>query len=214
MPFFGLTNFGLFQFGGILAGIGLFEVYASVVDLVADFEGDRVINYNLTLPIPSIFALISKSVYYFIIYSVLTFAILPIGYLCLWNQWHLAHVCYYQLMLTILFQSIFYACFVLWAASMVDSMAHMGKVWARFIFPMWFMGGFQFSWLSLYQAVPALAYINAINPMIYITESMRVALLGQGGYINFWLCLVAIACFSVVCFALGFRNLKKRLDFV
>src|ERR1700722_2073345 len=61
MPFFGLTNFGLFQFGGIIAGVGLFELYASVVDFVADLEGDQVINYNLTLPIPSVFTLMSKS---------------------------------------------------------------------------------------------------------------------------------------------------------
>ncbi len=214
MPFFGLTNFGLFQFGGIIAGVGLFEVYSTVVDMVADLEGDRVINYNLTLPIPSMFALLSKSAYYFIIYSMLTCIILPIGYVALWGQWELAHTCFYKLILAILAQSIFYACFVLWAASMINNMAQLGKVWARFIFPMWFMGGFQFSWASLYQAMPFIAYLNAINPMIYITESIRVALLGQDGYANFWLCLIAVLCFSVFCFAMGYRNLKKRLDFV
>lgn len=214
MPFFGLSNFGLFQFGGIIAGVGLFELYASIVDLVADLEGDRVINYNLTLPMPSVFALMSKSVYYFIIYSALTFAMLPVGYLCLWGKWQLAYVCYYKLLLTVLFQSMFFACFVLWGASVVDNMAHLGKIWSRFIFPMWFMGGFQFSWFSLYQAMPVLAYVNVINPMIYITESVRVALLGQEGYANFWLCLGVIAFFSVVCFTIGFYNLKKRLDFV
>lgn len=214
MPFFGLANFGLFQFGGIIAAVGLFELYASVVDLVSDLEGDRVINYNLTLPIPSLFTFISKSAYYGIIYSILTFIILPIGYIALWGQWELAHTCFYKLTLAILVQSIFYACFVLWAASITHTMVQLGKVWARFIFPMWFMGGFQFSWVSLYQAMPWIAYLNAINPMIYITESTRVALLGQEGYANFWLCLIAVLCFSVFCFVMGYRNLKKRLDFV
>jgi hypothetical protein len=214
MPFFGLTNFGLFQFGGLIAAVGLFELYGSVVEFVSDLEGDRVINYNLTLPIPSIFALISKSTYYFIVYTTLTCIMLPIGYVALWGQWELAQTCCYKLILAIVVQSIFYACYVLWAASLINTMAQLGKIWARFIFPMWFMGGFQFSWLSLYKAMPLIAYINAINPMIYITESIRVALLGQTGYVNFWLCLVVVLCFSLFCFAMGFRNLKKRLDFV
>lgn len=214
MPYFGLANFGPFQFCGVIAAVGLFELYSTVVDLVADLEGDRVINYNLTLPIPSILALMSKSVYYFIIYSTLTALMLPIGWVSLWGQWHLMDISYFKLVLAVLFQSIFYACFVLWAASMIANMSKLGTVWARFIFPMWFMGGFQFSWLSLHHAMPILAYINVINPMIYITESMRAAMLGQEGYVNFWICLIAIAVYSVLSLALGIRNLKKRLDFV
>ncbi|MBY0109548.1 MAG: ABC transporter permease [Candidatus Babeliaceae bacterium] len=214
MPYFGLVNFGPFQFGGIIAAVGLFEMYASVVDFVSDLEGDRAINYNLTLPIPSALALMSKSAYYFLVYASLTFAMLPIGYLCVWGQLPLMQVSYGKLILAIFFQCMFYACFILWASSMINNMAHLGRVWNRCIFPMWLMGGFQFSWLALYSVLPALAYINAINPMIYITESTRVALLGQTGYADFWLCLVAIAGFSAICFAMGVRNLKKRLDFV
>ena len=93
-------------------------------------------------------------------------------------------------------------------------MSKLGSVWARYIFPMWFMGGFQFSWTALHHVLPIVAYINLLNPMIYITEAMRVALLGQADYINFWLCLVAMVIFSCVCFAAGMRNLKQRLDFV
>ncbi len=214
MPYFGLVNFGPFQLGGIIAAVGLFEMYASVVDFVSDLEGDRVINYNLTLPIPSVLALLSKSAYFFLVYALLTLAMLPVGYVCVWGQLSLMHVSYYKLALAILFQCVFYACFVLWASSMIDNMAHLGRVWNRCIFPMWLLGGFQFSWLSLYSVLPALAYMNALNPMIYITESTRVALLGQAGYADFWMCLLAIAAFSALCLYMGIHNLKKRLDFV
>lgn len=214
MPYFGLVNFGPFQFCGVIAAVGLFELYSNVVDVVSDLEGDRVINYNLTLPIPSIWALISKSAYYFIIYVLLTTTMLPIGLVCLWNQVHLLHISYYKLALAIIFQSIFFSCFVLWAASMIENMGKLGTVWARFIFPMWFMGGFQFSWFALYQAMPMIAYLNVINPMIYITESTRAAMLGQEGYVNFWVCLIAIIGYSALCLLLGISNLKKRLDFV
>lgn len=214
MPFFGLANFGPVQFGGVIAAVGLFELHSNIIDVVSDIEGDRVINYQLTLPVPSVLVLLSKSIYYFITYSTITFVMIPFGCLCLGNQVELLTISWYKLILAILFQSAFYASFVLWAASTVRTIGHLGNIWRRFIHPMWFLGGFQFSWLALHQVMPVLAYLNAMNPMIYITECTRVALLGQAGYVNFWLCLLAIACFSVACFVIGFYNLKKRLDFV
>lgn len=214
MPFFGLANFGPVQFGGTIVAVGLFELYSNVIDLVSDIEGDRIINYYLTLPIPSTLVFACKSIYYFIVYVTLTCTMVPLGYICLWGSLDLAQVSFFKLILAILFQSAFYACFVLWAASVTPNIALLGNVWRRFIFPMWFIGGFQFSWYALYTAMPTLAYCNAINPMIYITESTRVSLLGQTGYANFWLCLAMITLFSVACFIIALRNLKKRLDFV
>jgi ABC-type polysaccharide/polyol phosphate export permease len=79
---------------------------------------------------------------------------------------------------------------------------------------MWFMGGFAFSWQALYNVWPALAWVDLANPMIYVTESTRVAILGQENFLNFWLCLVAITFFSVLCFVVGMSKIKKRLDYV
>ncbi len=215
MPYFGLAaSFGAVQLGGVLAAVGLFELYSSVVDLVVDFEGDRGIDYRLTLPIPSWLAIVSKAAYYFIVYFTLTVCMLPVGKLSLWNQLDLLQINYFQLLLALIFQSIFFACFVIWASSVIENMSKLGSVWARFIFPMWFMGGYSFSWMSLYYVLPVVAWINLINPMIYITESTRAAMLGQQEYLNFWACLLAIAFFSVVCLVVGMRNLKKRLDYV
>lgn len=216
MPYFGLAaDFGVFQLGGLIAAAGLFEMgNSNVVDLVSDFEGDRVISFNFTLPIPSWLALVSKAAYYFIIYTILAVLMLPIGKLCLWNQFDLTSVHYPKLILAIFALSLFYACFALWIASIVPNMAKMGQVWTRFIFPMWFLGGFQFSWMASYKTVPSFALANLINPMIYITEAVRVALLGQEGFINFWLCLLAILFFAAVSLYLGITSLRKRLDFI
>ena len=215
MPKFGLANmFGVFQFGGMLAAVGLFELYASVVEFVADLQSDRVIDYNLTLPISSWFVIATKAMYYFIIYFVMSMVMLPLGKLMLWNQFDLGAINYFQLFLALIFQNMFYACLVIWAASMIDNMSQLGNVWSRCVFPMWFMGGFQFSWMALYSVSPLIAWIDLCNPMIYITESMRIAMLGQAGYLNFWLCLGVIFIFSVISFILGLWNLRKRLDFI
>ena len=155
MPYFGLTtDFGVFQLGGLIAAAGLFELYASTIDLVSDFEGDRVISFNLALPFPSWMAIVSKAAYFFIIYTTLALLMIPIGKVCLWNQFDLALVNWPKLMLIILMLSMFYACFVLWVSSIINNMTKMGQVWSRFVFPMWFLGGFQFSWMASYKTLP------------------------------------------------------------
>lgn len=215
MQFFGLAHdFGLFQLGGLLGSIGLFEMYGNAIELVTDFEGDRTINYSLTLPIPSWLAILSKATYYFLVYCTLSLLMFPIGKLCLWNQLDLAQIDYFKFVSILLVQNIFYACFLMWMASVIANMTKLGNIWSRYIFPMWLMGGFQFSWIALYSVTPSIALMNLANPMIYITEAIRAAILGQAGYINFWLCLLVLIGFSGVSLALGMHNLRKRLDFV
>lgn len=215
MPYFGLSNnFGTFQVGGVLAAAGLFELYTSVIDLVDDFEGNKIINYSLTLPIPSWLAILSKTIYFFIISLFLTLCMIPVAKICLWNQLDLTQINYFKLLMALISANIFYGSFTIWASSITKNMQTLGSIWARFIFPMWFLGGFQFSWAALYKAIPVIAYINLINPMIYITESIRTAILGQNDYLNFWLCIGAILIFAITFFILGLQNLKKRLDFI
>ncbi|HLB40574.1 MAG TPA: ABC transporter permease [Candidatus Babeliales bacterium] len=215
LPLFGLkADFGVFQLGGVLAAVGLFEVYVSNVELIADYTGDRIIDYYLTLPLPASLVILSKALYYFLVNLSLTLLVFPLGKLCLWQQLDLSQVHYPKLLLAIILACAFYAGFVIWSSSITPNMHKLGSVWSRLIFPMWFLGGFQFSWSALHHVFPWLAYLNLLNPMLYITEALRVSLLGQADYLNFWLCLLAITSCASLCFLVGYRNLKRRLDFV
>lgn len=215
MPSFGLSNdFGLFQVGGIIATIGLFEIYPFIINLVLDFEGDRAIDYNLTLPASSLIVVIQKMVHFFITAVILTFILIPICKLSMWNKFDLMQVNYLKLVLAIIFANAFYASFVILVASIVPNMSRIGAVWMRLIFPMWFMGGYLHSWSSLKEVAPAIAYIDLFNPIIYVTESIRGAIIGPENFIHFWFCLAAMALATLICSIVGFYRLKKRLDFV
>src|SRR5579862_1703210 len=87
MPAFGLAaDYGSFQLAGLIASAGLFEIFPSVMMLVSDIEGDRVISYQLTLPLPSWLILIKKITYYALNALSLSLCVMPIGKLVLWNQ--------------------------------------------------------------------------------------------------------------------------------
>lgn len=215
MPHFGLSaGYGLFQFGSILATIGLFELFATTFRFVADLEGDQLIGYTLTLPIPSYLAVVSKVIGYSISFFIIALCMLPIGKLCLWNQLSLWNISYFKLILILLLQNIFYAWAIIWISTIVKHTYRIGMVWSRFIFPLWFLGGFQFSWKVLYGINPIIALIDLLNPIIYITESTRTALIGQEGFINFWICFGVLTLFTALVTWHALHRLKQHLDYV
>lgn len=215
MPSFGLTTeYTGFLVASLVASAGLFELYTSVTLLISDFEGNNVTSYYLTLPMPSYLIFIQKMVYYSINMAALGISVLPISKLLAWNTFDLSKLCIGKFLLIFMLTNIFYAAFTLWVTSRVKGMEQIGSVWMRFVYPLWFLGGFQYSWLVLYDFSPSLAYLSLINPMFYAMEGARAAVLGQEGSLNFWICSGMLFLFTILCTWQGIAQLKKRLDYI
>ena len=150
LPAFGLQqDYGPFLFAGLCASAGLFEVFPSVAALVSDIKGNQVLLYQCTLPIPSSLVLLRVIAYNAIGACMLGLFVLPIGSLILWNQFSLSSINWLQLLLILPLMSLFFGSYTLFIVSRVNNMEKIGNTWMRFVYPLWFMGGFQFSWYSL-----------------------------------------------------------------
>lgn len=212
---FGLAgNYGAFQFGGILAAVGLFELYGNAIAVVVDLKNDRTITYYLTLPASACTILLGYVCYYAIIGTLMSFMLIPMAKVMLWNQFSLTAVSWPKLIFFIVLINGLYATATLLLASAVPAIDKLGDLWSRFIFPCWMLGGFQFSWASTYAVVPLVAYVLLLNPVIYVTEGVRAALLGQQGNILWSLCCAILLCIWGIVAVLAFKALKKQLDFV
>ena len=110
--------------------------------------------------------------------------------------------------------NIFIGFFSIFVASIVKDMGHINKVGIRILFPMWIFGGGQFPWKTIYSLSPKFAYVVFVNPLLYMSEGIHAAVLGQEGYLPFWICLIALWIFTGAFGWLGIARLKKRLDFV
>lgn len=215
MPAFGLPqSYTNFMLAGLCASAGLFEVWPSIVAFINDIEGDRIIEYYITLPIPAWMIFLKSIVSFVISAGTLILIVIPAGKLLLWNIFDLSSFSFIKFSAIFLAMSAFYGAFALMVGSFVKNMSTIGSVWMRFIYPIWFLGGFQFSWTVLFKTSPKLAYLNLINPMTYIMEAIRGAILGQEGYLPFWPCTSMVILFAFACAWYGIVRLKKRLDFV
>ena len=109
---------------------------------------------------------------------------------------------------------IFFGFFALLITAHTSSIVRYEKAWVRVVFPLWFFGGYQFPWVVMHTRLPYLAYLNLLNPITYCLEGFRAAVLGQAGYINFWVCLGMLLLLTLVVAVWGVSKLQKRLDCV
>jgi len=215
MQSFGLTaDYGCFQLASIVGTVGLFEIYGNVTRNVMDFDGDRNISYYLTLPATPSVIFGSLICFYALMGIFLSIIIIPFGKLLLYNTFDIAQVSWIKTAVMIILANLFFGVFTLVITSHVGTMSKMRNVWSRFIFPLWIMGGFQFSWAVVYKISTLLAYVMLCNPIVYVMEGFRAAMLGQAEYLPWHACCAMLTLFIVILWFFMIRKMKRLLDFV
>ncbi len=215
MQSFGLSQgFGAFLLGGVLASVGIFELYGNAISFVADLEGDCTLRYYLTLPTHSITVLCSHVIYYTLVSSIVTASCIPFIKMILMDKFDLSLISWPKITFFLILVNLVCAAGTLLVASLVPSMDKFDTLWTRIVFPLWMLGGFQFSWGTVYTFNPILAYFFLLNPFIYMSEGMRNALLGNNETIPFWICSAVLGITLTLFSYSSYTLLKKRLDFV
>lgn len=214
MPSIGLKDFGSFMLFTTAISWGFFTTINNIVAFVSDItnEGSN-LQYELTLPIPQwliFFKYALENTYQAFIISML---IVPFGKLLLWDEFSLAHFSIFKFYLILIISCFFFGNFsVLMSSITKDIYTGIENIWLRIIFPMWFLGGFQFSWKTLYGISPTVAYINLLNPLTYALEGGRAAALDPELSLPYWSCVSALIIASCLFGYIGITKLKKRLD--
>lgn len=215
LPAFGLeSSYSAFMIVGLIATAGYFEIFPSVMHLVNDFEGDRIISFYATLPMPTFLVFVRFFLYYAFNAMVMCLFVVPVCKLMFWYQLDMTQVHIPKFIVAFFLVNLFYGAYTVWIASRVPTTQKIGNVWMRFVFPLWFLGAFQFSWQVLYEIFPIGGYLSLINPMVYVQEIMRSAFLGSEGYLPFLASTFMLLFFILLFLSWGILRLKKRLDFV
>jgi ABC-2 type transport system permease protein len=205
--------FGAFQLAGACASVGIFGMWPYASDLLNDIENSNVAGYHLMLPCSAWIVFATDIVIFAMRAIIQTIAIVPLGKLLLWNNFALTDISFIPLVLVVVIANLFSGIFAFWATSVVKRSESLSQIWSRFLFPAWFLGGFQFTFATVCGLSPWLGCVMAINPVTYIMEGTRGALLGIPS-INPWLCMGALILLGAILFWDAMRRLRKQLDFV
>ena len=208
----GVSNFGAITLVSLSLINGFFTVMMNAILLVADIQGNKTISYELTLPIRPTLIFIKYALSSALEAFLISCLLLPVGKLLFFTTIHFTHFSLIKLSIIYFCSSLFFGFFSLLLASTIKNLYKAENIWIRIIFPMWFLGCYQFSWKTLYAVSPLFAYINLLNPLTHITEAGRSATLDVTGSLPFWSsCMYLLFCTALVGY-IGIRLLKKRLD--
>jgi len=206
------VDLGLFMACANAVSWGFFEVMENVSRLIADLQGERSITYALTLPVPQWMVFVRIALSNALQAMAIAIFILPMAKLLLWNHFSFVSVSLIKVIIIFVLIHLFYGFFSLWLASLVKNLESIGNIWMRVTYPLWFLGGYQFTWATFASKNAVLAHLNLVNPLIYCFEGIRSAVLGSAGYLPFWLCCSALVFFMVLTGTLGIHRMMKRLD--
>ncbi|WP_197696569.1 ABC transporter permease [Nocardia terpenica] len=82
-------------------------------------------------------------------------------------------------------------------------------VFAVIITPVLFTGCSQYPWPSL-EHIPWFQWLTTLNPLTYVSETMRAALVPGVPHIASWICVLMIALWLALCGAVGLWGFQRR----
>lgn len=216
-PELGMTTkyASLMATSGIVSMIA-FELFGGAADWVADFNGDRIISYQLTLPLSSWELFLKLACGRMIDLMSQTIMIVPIFKLIIWDALDLTAFSPSLFAIAFLVVHVFGGCYSVWCSSLPDSgMASTTRIWTRLIFPLWYFGGTIFPYSAISSAFPYFSKLLLINPFVYATEGLRTAVLGTAtSVIPFWISMLLLLVMALLLGLWGVARIKKRLDFI
>ena len=213
MPALGLpANYGAFTSVSMVVVMGAYNAWAGSMAIAADLAGPKTITYDLTLPLPYWMVWIKNGLYLAIRTAAFNATPIIIGKLLLGSQFDLSNFSVIKFLLIHVCACLFFGMFALWSTVITNTAEGHSRLELRLIGPMFFLNGWAASWATLYAVSPALGIAVRCLPWIYAYEGCRAAVLGQTGYLNFWLCVVMINLFTVITIWWSVRLFKKRMD--
>jgi len=193
---------------------GMFDIMANATSFISDIVGDKVIEHELSLPISqwAIFVKIALANAYRSF--VISIFIIPTGSIVLYlgKGFIFSQIDIPKMILMLVLTNLCFGFLGLFAASYMKKVSDIRNVWMRVIFPMWWIGAFNTSWATIFEGAPKLAVVLLLNPIVYMAEGIRVATLGQEGFINYWICVGVLLIFTTFFGIIAVLRFKKRLD--
>lgn len=175
-------------------------------------EGSN-LRYELTLPMPQWMVFIKYGLEISIQTFLATSILFPVVYVMLYNQLTFTIIGILKFYLILMTTAAFSGFFSVFVVSMAqDILQGLDNVWIRIVFPMWFLGCFQFSWSDLYAINPIFAYADLCNPLTWALEASRSSIVPNGSILNFWLCIFALIIFTLIFGYIGTQRLLRRMD--
>lgn len=187
--------------------------YSINIMLLFDFDGDRYIDYEITIINPRIL-LFQRMLFAALFSGLATLPFFPIVKLLLGNNFASANTSWVALCAVIVVGSLVCSTYTIMLACAISNPRKLVRFWLRVNFILITLGGLFAPWHVIYQFSAILGYLVLLNPLLYITEGTRSALTGNPQFLSVPLCTLAMLAYATVFMFCAWYFFKKRMDHI
>lgn len=194
--------------------INLGYCFSMKYTLGALYTGYGFMEYDLTLPLPTSYILTHYIVSFLIEACVSTLPLI-IGGLSVLSYMGSAYT-----------GSLFLFCIIYVATLIILGITFLAlsfwypnqwfenNLWPRRIGPLITFAAIFAPWTKIYAFSKPIGIIMLLNPLTYVTEAMRAALLGNDGFIPLWICIVIMIKTFIFTAWWMQKSVRKKLDLI
>jgi ABC-type multidrug transport system permease subunit len=201
----------------IFAGEMLFVIfpltYHLMIPLLYDLEGERFIDYQIIMLKPQ-WVIIQRIFFSSLFTFAMAVPFFPISKLILGANLATENTQWVTLCLFLYLCCLAASAYHMLAACALKNSQGTRMLWARINIPLIFLGGMSVPLYIVKLYSPLLGAISYANPVIYMSEGLRQALLGADHYLPILLCVGALGAFTLLFTLSACYYFKKRVDHI
>lgn len=179
--------------------------------LLFDFEHERFIDYQISILRPKL-VILEHIVFSSLFCFVVMLPFFPVAKLILQNSFDSSHASWPQAFLILYLGSLCCCAYHFLAICVMKGPSSIISLWMRINIPMLILGGLLVPLHVIQKFSPHLSSIVYLNPIIYLTEGLRAAILGTPEFLPVSICAAVLFGFSVVFILLTFYFFRKKTD--
>lgn len=180
--------------------------------MVYDLKFDRFIEYFLTLPLPKrwLFGYFITS--FIMETTIITLPLVTLGIVLLGNNFGPIHGNFFIFLAVYFLVLLFWALFFLGSSFICSYQWFKNNMWARRITPLFIFSPAFFTYKKISLIMPTLAKLILLNPLTYLVEGLRAALLGGADYLPLSVCIMGTIAAIVAMSLRLYYGFHKQLD--
>lgn len=180
------------------------------LDFMLDLELDQLIDFQI-LRLKRIFLLFQKAFFYSSVIFIFALPFFAVSKFWVGDQLDFSNGSYVATFLMTLMASIFIATYNLFITCILKNSLQSRMFWRRCNFPLVTIGGFLAPYKVMASYSSFLAVVTLFNPLLYISEGFRSAVLGTDKFIHWSICSTMLVLFTIFFMALSNFFLKRKL---
>lgn len=205
----GATEFSTLLVGGVIASAMLFQgIQAVALPMVQDFGFTREIEDRVLAPLPVSSVALQKVAAGGVQAVLAALVVFPLAAVIPATDVHLS--VHWPYLLTILpLAALMSAALGLSIGTRVEP-RQVALIFSLLVIPMTFLGAVYYPWATL-EPLPWLKWVVLINPLVYLSEGLRMSLTTGIPHMNAWAIYAALIGFTLVFVKLGIDGFRKRV---